>query len=79
MQDNHRRQEISGGLAMDEVISFSVRAAAGQSSLCERTLRSAIKNGELRALRVGRRLLITPASLREYLHGRTKQHEAGAK
>ena len=52
-------------------MSFSVRVAAEQCGLSERTIHSAIKQGRLEAIRVGRRVLITPESLNDYLHGKT--------
>jgi excisionase family DNA binding protein len=59
-------------------ISYSVLVAAKESGLCERTLREAIKDGRLTALRVGRRVLIKPEALREYLDGKTGERKAGA-
>ena len=52
-------------------ISFSVRVAAEQCGLSERTIHAAIKRGDLKAMRVGRRVLIEPSALEDYLHGRT--------
>jgi excisionase family DNA binding protein len=49
-------------------ISFSVREAAKQCGLSERTIHSAIQRGDLKVLRVGRRVLVTPASLEKYLN-----------
>jgi excisionase family DNA binding protein len=59
-------------------ISFSVKTAAEQSGLSERTLHSAIKKGDLKVLRVGRRVLITPAALNDYLTSQTTTSNAGA-
>jgi excisionase family DNA binding protein len=58
-------------------ISFSVRTAAVQSTLSERTLHAAIKRGDLKVLRVGRRVLITPTALNDFLNGRTGKRKAG--
>jgi excisionase family DNA binding protein len=66
------------GESMRIVSSFSVKAAAKQCSLSERTIHSAIKQGRLTALRVGRRVLVTPAALDDFLHGRTAKSKAGA-
>ena len=60
-------------------ISFSVRVAAEESGLSERTIRAAIKLGNLKVLRVGRRVLITPKALSEYLNAKTAQSEADAR
>ena len=53
-------------------IAFSVRVAAEQCSLSERTIHTAIKQGRLKIMRVGRRVLISPAALEDYLHGKSK-------
>jgi excisionase family DNA binding protein len=57
-------------------ISFSVKVAAEQSGLSERTIHSAIQRGELKVMRVGRRVLIAPAALENYLNGRTGKSKA---
>jgi excisionase family DNA binding protein len=57
-------------------ISFSVRVAAEQCGLSERTIHAAIKQGDLKVMRVGRRVLITPAALENYLNGRTGKGKA---
>jgi excisionase family DNA binding protein len=59
-------------------ISFSVKVAAAQSGLSERTIHTAIKRADLEVLRVGRRVLITPEALDDYLHGRNAKNRAGA-
>ena len=59
-------------------ISFSIRVAAEQCGLSERTIHAAIQRGDLKVMRVGRRVLITPAALEDYLHGRTGTDKAGA-
>lgn len=60
-------------------ISFSVKVAAEQCGLSERTIHAAIKKGTLKVMRVGRRVLITPAALDDYLHGKTGKSKAGAR
>ncbi len=60
-------------------ISFSVRVAAEQCGLSERTIHMAIKRGGLKVMRVGRRVLITPTALENYLHGKTDKSKSGAK
>jgi excisionase family DNA binding protein len=60
-------------------ISFSVRVAAEQCGLSERTIHAAIKEGKLTVIRVGRRVLIAPKELDNYLHGRTGNIKAGSK
>lgn len=52
-------------------ISYSIQVAAEQCSLSERSIHAAIKRGDLAVMRVGRRVLITPAALEDYLNGRT--------
>lgn len=59
-------------------ISFSIRVAAEQCGLSERTIHAAIQRGDLKVMRVGRRVLITPTALEDYLHGRTGKDKAGA-
>jgi excisionase family DNA binding protein len=58
-------------------ICFSVKTAAEQCALSARTLHSAIKRGDLEVMRVGRRVLITPAALEDYLHGKSGKSKAG--
>jgi excisionase family DNA binding protein len=60
-------------------ICFSVKVAAAESGLSERTIHSAIKDGRLEAMRVGRRVLISPVALETYLHGKSGSSNAGAK
>lgn len=60
-------------------ISFSVRVAAEQCGLSERTLHAAIKSGNLKVMRVGRRVLITPKALTDYLNGWTGKSKAGVR
>src|ERR1035438_804137 len=60
-------------------ISFSVKVAAAESGLSERSIHEAIKDGRLEAMRVGRRVLITPGALEDYLHGKPGRSKAGAK
>ena len=59
-------------------ISFSVKVAAEQSGLSERSIHAAIKRGDLMVMRVGRRVLVTPTALEDYLNGRTGKGNAGA-
>lgn len=58
-------------------ISFSVKVAAEQCGLSERTIHAAIQRGNLKVMRVGRRVLITPTALKSYLHGRQGKSKAG--
>lgn len=60
-------------------ISFSVKVAAEQCGLSERTIHAAIKQGRLKVMRVGRRVLIAPTALENYLQGWTGKRKAGAK
>jgi excisionase family DNA binding protein len=59
-------------------ISYSVKIAAKECSLSERTIHAAIQRGDLKVIRVGRRVLITPTALTDYLNGRTEASKAGA-
>jgi excisionase family DNA binding protein len=63
-------QEVKRGITM--AISFSVKVAADQTGLSERTIHSAIKNGKLKVMRVGRRVLITPLALENFLNEGTQ-------
>lgn len=60
-------------------ISFSVKVAAAESGLSERTIHAAIKQGRLKVMRVGRRVLVSPDALREFLSGHAGKGKAGAK
>lgn len=62
-----------------QIVSFSVKTAAEQCGLSERTIHAAIKQGKLKVMRVGRRVLITPAALSDYLNGKTGKNKAGAR
>jgi excisionase family DNA binding protein len=57
-------------------ISFSVKVAAEQCGLSERTIHAAIKRGDLKVMRVGRRVLIAPTALENFLNGRTGKSPA---
>jgi len=57
-------------------ISFSVKVAAEQCGLSERTLHGAIQRGDLQVMRVGRRVLIAPAALEDFLSGRTSRRKS---
>lgn len=59
-------------------ICFSVKSAAEQCGLSERTIHAAIKDERLKVMRVGRRVLIAPKELENYLHGKTGKTRAGA-
>jgi excisionase family DNA binding protein len=69
-------QEVKRRLAK-MAISFSVKVAAEQIGLSERSIHLAIKRGDLKVMRIGRRVLITPAALGDYLNGRTGKSKAG--
>jgi excisionase family DNA binding protein len=60
-------------------ICISVKTAAEQCGLSERTIHAAIKSGNLKVMRIGRRVLITPKALDDYLNGRTGHRQAGFK
>ena len=58
-------------------VSFSVKVAAEECGLSERTIHNAIKDGRLPALRVGRRVLVTAAALQDFLNGKTVSGKEG--
>lgn len=60
-------------------ICLSVKTAAEECGLSERTIHAAIKRGTLKVMRVGRRVLIAPKELDNYLHGRTIENRAASK
>jgi len=60
-------------------MSYSVKTCAAETELSERTLREAISKGELKAMRVGRRVLISPSALEDYLNGRSAAGKAVAR
>lgn len=61
------------------IVSFSVRVAAEQYGLSERTIHAAMKRGALKVMRVGWRVLVTPKALNDYLNGTTGKSNAGAR
>jgi excisionase family DNA binding protein len=71
----HSVQEVKEFSAM--AITFSVKNAAAQCDLSERTIHNAIKDGRLPALRVGRRVLVTAAALQDFLNGKTVPSKEG--
>ena len=60
-------------------MAFSVRIAAEECGLSERTIHAAIKQGRLKVMRVGRGVLVSPDALRAFLNGRAGEEKAGAK
>ena len=62
-----------------QIVSVSVKVAAEQCGLSERTIHAAIKQGRLKVMRVGRRVLITPTALNDYLNGKMGKRNAGSK
>jgi excisionase family DNA binding protein len=58
-------------------ICYSVKTAAEECALSERTIHAAIKQGRLKVMRVGRRVLVTPAALNDYLNGKMGKSKAG--
>lgn len=60
-------------------ICFSVKMAAQEIGLSERTIHAAIKDGRLKVMRVGRRVLISPKELEAYLHGKSGKSNGGAR
>lgn len=62
-------------------LCYSVKTAAEECSLSERTIYNAIREGRLTPVRIGRRVLISPRALQEFLDGKTSSvsKEADAK
>ena len=54
-------------MEFDSPVAFSIRQAAAASSLSIRTLSEAIRHGELRAYRKGRRVIVMRDDLETYL------------
>jgi excisionase family DNA binding protein len=50
-------------------MGLSLRKAAIELDLCENSLRKAIKEGKIHAVRIGRRVIIPRASLEKFLTG----------
>lgn len=59
-------------------ICFSVKTAADETGLSERTIHAAIKDGQLQVMRVGRRVLISPKELDAFLQGKSGKSNGGA-
>jgi excisionase family DNA binding protein len=59
------------------VMAFSLKDAAHQCGLSERTLHTAVKSGALEVLRVGRRVLITPPALERFLRANKSEVRNG--
>jgi excisionase family DNA binding protein len=59
-------------------ICFSVKTAAEECGLSERTIHAAIREGRLQVMRVGRRVLISPKELEAFLHGKSGKSDGGA-
>ncbi len=62
-------------------ITYSMQRAAEESGLSQRTLRYAIKRGELNSVQVGRRRLIPASSLERFLlrkKASTRKGEGGS-
>lgn len=63
----------------DEVpCAYSVAQAARRCNLSERTLRNYIARGELRVSRAGRRVLVRPERLEEFLFSLEKGERDGS-
>jgi len=62
-------------------LCYSVKSAAEECSVSERTIQNAIRDGRLASMRIGRRVLIAPGALQEFLDGKTSSasKEAEAK
>jgi excisionase family DNA binding protein len=56
-------------------ISFSVKVAAQECGLSERTIHAAIRRGDLQVMRIGRRVLVTPSALHDYVNGRKGENK----
>ena len=56
-----------------EPLAVDVREAARLTSLSTFTIRRAVKRGRLRAVRVGRRVLIPVTELEQLVHGEKRE------
>jgi len=55
-----------------ERIGVSAKRAAEMIDVCERTIWNLAKEGKIRAIRIGKRVIISVKSLREFVDGATK-------
>ena len=55
-----------------ERIGVSAKRAAEMIDVCERTIWNLAKEGKIRAIRIGKRVIISVQSLREFVDGATK-------
>lgn len=51
-------------------IAWSLTEGAAVTGLCVRTLQGAIRRGELQSIRVGRRVLLAPGTVSDWLNAR---------
>ncbi len=67
------RQLLVGSQDAPPKLTFSVDEAAAAIGISSRLMRTLIARGELRAVRIGRRVLVSSATLEEFV----RDHEAG--
>lgn len=53
-------------------LCYSIRTAAAELTVTERTIHNAIRDGKLKVVRVGRRVLIPAKSLQDFLNAKGK-------
>jgi excisionase family DNA binding protein len=58
---------------MSEKLAMPLSEAAVAVGLSHWTLRKAINTGKLKAMRVGRKILVSPKELERFLHGGTRK------
>jgi excisionase family DNA binding protein len=59
--------------------ALSLNEAAATWSLSHWTLRRAINQGKLRAMRVGKKILVAPGELERFITGRGRKHAESVK
>lgn len=57
----------------EQKIAYSVEEAAEQTTLSKSHIRNEIRDGNLKARKIGRRVLILKEDLQDYLRGEEKQ------
>jgi excisionase family DNA binding protein len=61
---------------MTEKFAMPLNEAASACGLSHWTLRKAINSGKLKAMRVGRKILVSPKELERFLHGGSTRKSA---
>ena len=59
-------------IASDTRFGLSVKEAATQIGISQRTLRNLIEQGEIRIVRIGRRILLRPSDIESFLEANAR-------